>query len=331
MVIDSNNKLFSRTRLRLTGIFAASIFVVLVLFSVGVYFGFAKNLDPNVEYEGTSAKEERALEQKVLAEAGRRLAVILIVVDLSGVVVAAVVGWVLAGNALAPVQSAFRRQRQFVSDAAHELRTPLSVMKAGLETIGAAGKPRADDYEELNKDMLLETNRLADLTNDLLLLAGVDDTAVATREDVDVSAVARRQTRLMQAYARDAGVVLKADIQPEVIIRARTGDIERVVLNLLKNAVDYNRQGGEASLAVSSSGRDVVLEVTDTGIGIAADQLKNVFKRFYKADASRERARGGAGLGLSIVSDLVELHGGRINITSQAGVGTKVTVTFIKS
>jgi signal transduction histidine kinase len=323
------NNLFRQARLRLTAFYAGSIILLLVLFSVGVFILFEGDSEGDFETTGQDVQNEEALQQQYASDARQRLLFSLIIVDLGTAAVAVSIGWFLAGSTLAPIQRASEKQERFISDAAHELRTPLSVMKAGLETIETGAKPSTQDYQRLNSEMQDEIERIVDLSNDLLFLTRSDQSAHSKlKSEVDISTACSRQIEVIRSYAVQKGVSLKSDIQPGMHIHGDEDQISRLIMNLLKNSVDYNREGGESCLVLKESNGKVVLDFSDNGLGMSREDLDHAFERFYKSDNSRERTDSGAGLGLSIVKEIVKYHGANINIKSQTGVGTTVSVIF---
>ncbi|MHB1324661.1 MAG: sensor histidine kinase [Thermoleophilia bacterium] len=323
------NNIFWSAKLKLSAFYTGSILLIVILFSLGVYVLFNRNIETDFGYQGGDSQQEAVLQQQLISQTRHRLLVTLSIVDLSTVALSVLLGWFLADNTLAPIQTALKRQKQFVSDAAHELSTPLSVMKAGLQTVERGHKPTTNDYRQLNTDLLEETNRLVDLTSDLLFLSRSDQPSLtAIKKTVNISSVCSKQLELLQAYAEQKGVHLSHTVQPNLFIFGDEGQIKRLVLNLLKNAVDYNKKDGESKLSLSKSGNEIILEVSDTGIGINQEDLKHVFKRFYKSDSARERSNSGTGLGLSIAKEIATFHQGKVHIESKVGEGTKVVVVF---
>lgn len=327
--MSSRIDIFRQARLKLTAFYALSVFLIVVVFSLGVYFFYSGNIVGNIELEGENAVSERALEQEFVNSARQGLKATLLGVDLSATLVAVIAGWLLAGRTLRPLQTSMQKHRRFVSDAAHELRTPLSVMKAGLETVNTGSGPTLDDYLHLDRDLSEEIDRMTVLTNDLLFLARGDQAALASDfQQIDLTEICVRQVKMVGRYAGQQGVKLRSSIGPGIAIQGDEGQIERLVLNLLKNAIDYNHLSGEARLSLKAVGKKAVMAVADTGIGISREELSRVFGRFYKADGARRRSGGGAGLGLSIAREIVRAHGGEVKIDSSIGEGTTVTAVF---
>jgi signal transduction histidine kinase len=246
--------------------------------------------------------------------------------------------WFLAGRALLPIQQAFRRQQEFVADASHELRTPLTVLRSATDLMDRHRQQPLAEQAELFDDVQSEIRRMERLVQDLLTVARSDrgELELMTAE-VDLSKLAGAVVRRMRPLAesrdlrlslvespamalatggstnRSAGVAM-VDVDPE--------RIQQVVLILLDNAIKYTPAGGEIEVRVSVDGHSAVLDVADTGPGIAPEHLPRIFDRFYRADKARSRAAGGTGLGLTIGKLLVDAHGGELSLASQPGTGT---------
>jgi len=229
---------------------------------------------------------------------------------------------------LARLENSFNEQQRFIADASHELRTPLAVLRG--ETEVALAKPRtADEYQQSLSLIQDEAERLSRIVEDLFILARqpINAPARLLRERVSLNETVRDCARAAQVLATRKGVRLTTENNPASI--NLNGDkelITRMILNLLDNAVKYTPAGGEISLALTRQNGNAEIVVRDTGIGIAETDRPRIFDRFYRVDKARSRALGGAGLGLSIVRWIVEVHGGEIRIDSAPGRGSTFTV-----
>jgi two-component system OmpR family sensor kinase len=230
-------------------------------------------------------------------------------------------------NAMAAaVEDAFATQRRFVADAAHELRTPLTALGgyADVLLLGAASDPH--DLAEALEAMRGETHRMTRLVNDLLALARLDNKQLTLHwTDVDLADILRDAWTGVRLLRPDREVTLDLST-PMVIVRGDADRLGQVVANLIDNAVKFTEPGGHIGLALQAEEGGAVLTVRDDGAGIAPEDLPRVRERFYRADEARSRATGGTGLGLSIVEAIVAAHGGSLDIVSQRGQGTTVTV-----
>jgi signal transduction histidine kinase len=250
----------------------------------------------------------------------RTLAVVIAGGGVTGLVLAAAGGLLVAGIAIRPVKRSYERQREFIADASHELRTPLAVIRVNAE----AAAVRAEDSDAVH-DIAAEAMYMTRLLDDLLLLAGSDREGIELRvERIDLAAIAEGAGHAAARLAEAAGKRLSTEISGPLIV---DGDPERcreVMLVLLDNAIKYTAEGGSIRLTARRADRDAVLTVSDTGVGVPPDEVDRLFDRFYRVDKARSRAVGGAGLGLSIAREIVDALGGSLKIDSQQGVGTSV-------
>jgi two-component system, OmpR family, sensor kinase len=228
-------------------------------------------------------------------------------------------------STFARLEAAFAQQKQFTADASHELRTPIAVLISEAQTTLA--RPRtADGYRETVEACLDSAQQMRRLTESLLELARFDAGQESMkRRPFDLAEITRDLVERVQPLARERGLAVQCDFAPAEVV----GDPDRicqVITNLLTNAISYNRDGGEVRVRTGTSSGVPTLVVADTGLGIPAEDLPHVFERFYRGDKSRARANGHWGLGLAICKAIVDAHGGRIEVTSQREVGTRVQV-----
>ena len=228
-------------------------------------------------------------------------------------------------STFARLEIAFGQQRQFTSDAAHELRTPVSVMLTQTQTTLTRERSVAE-YRETVEVCQRAAQRMRRLIESLLALARLEaGQEPMKRLRFDLAVAARDCVELIRPLAAERGMKLIC----EVPVIEGEGDPERmsqVISNLLINAIQYNREGGEVRVAGQANEASIALTVTDTGLGISAADLPHIFDRFFRADKSRTGSSGHAGLGLAISKAIVEAHGGTIAVVSQPGAGTTVTV-----
>jgi two-component system, OmpR family, sensor histidine kinase BaeS len=217
-------------------------------------------------------------------------------------------------------------RRRMVSDVAHELRAPLTNIRCELESMqDGLVAPTPDRIESLHQ----ETMHLARLVDDLQDLALADAGRLEIhREPVALDALARRAATSMEMRAHERNVTITVDGPSDVIVLADPTRAVQIITNLLANAVTYMQKPGEVRIEWRRNGAEAVVDVIDEGVGIAKDQLERVFDRFYRVDDSRSRHTGGAGLGLSIVQQLVTAHGGRVGLVSEVGSGSTFSFTL---
>lgn len=228
---------------------------------------------------------------------------------------------------LARIERAFERQRQFTADAAHELRTPLSLMRSEIDL--ALARPREpQEYRAALDDLGVDVERVTHLVGTLLMLARADRGQLAlTRGPLDLAETIAVVAEQFTESASEQGVQLVSESQPAQM----NGDedlLVQVLVNLLDNALKHTPAGGTITLGCRADGGQVRLWVADTGSGISPEHLPHVFERFYRADGGRARASGGVGLGLNICRSIVEAHGGTIVLASEPGRGTRVDISL---
>ncbi len=294
--------------------FFAGVPVVLLLASLGGYFLARKSLAPIASMNSQTQRiSAESLSQRLDVNNPRdelgRLATTI-------------------NDLLSRLESAFNEQQRFVADASHELRTPLAVLRGETE-VALAKQRTADEYQESLSLIQEEAERLSRIVEDLFILARqpIDAPATLIRERVSLNDAIKDCARAAQVLATRKGVRLTTENNSALI--NLTGDkelITRMILNLLDNAVKYTPAGGEISLALTRQNGNAEIVVRDTGIGIPEADRPRIFDRFYRVDKARSRALGGAGLGLSIVRWIVEVHGGEIHIDSSPGRGSTFTV-----
>ncbi len=230
-------------------------------------------------------------------------------------------------NALiARLEAAFARQRQFTADASHELRTPLTIMRGELD-VTLRRERGAGEYRETLVTVHDEVTRLQGLVADLLLLARNDEPSPPPTTIVDLGAVASLVATHLQplAQARMQTLTVAANA---VAVYGIADDLERLARNLVENAIRYTPALGTITLEVRQEGERALVTVADTGPGIDAAALPQLFDRFTRADSGRNRAAGGAGLGLAIAQAIARRHGGAITVASVVGEGSVFTVTL---
>ena len=224
------------------------------------------------------------------------------------------------------LDAAFRRQRQFTADASHELRTPLTVLASQIDV--ALERPRSpEEYAQLLASLREDTARMGQLLGELLTLARADaGQQLLSRERLDLGELMHNVVSSMQPLAAQRGIQLTEVVRGSAVVDGDQTRLSQLLLNLVDNGLRYTPSGGAVSVAVERDGLWAALRVADTGVGIASDDLPHVFERFYRADRSRTRSDGGAGLGLAIGQWIAQAHGGRIDVESRPGHGSTFTV-----
>jgi PAS domain S-box-containing protein len=221
-------------------------------------------------------------------------------------------------------------RRQFISDASHEIRTPLTSI-GGFAAAIADGTAATDDQRTRGASLIVrEVERLNRLVDDLLDLSRIESGAVRLElEEVDLAELSRAAVEAFQSQAREKGIRVKLDLPADLpTVRADPDRVYQVLVNLVSNALRFNRPDGEIAITARPTDGHVRVDVRDTGPGIPADQLPYIWERFHRADSSRARQEGGTGLGLAIVRSIIDAHGGSVSAESELGRGSTFSFTL---
>ena len=235
--------------------------------------------------------------------------------------------YVLSGAVTRPVARAWQQQKQFLSDASHELKTPLAAIRLLTDSILQTDNMDMETVRDFVTDIGSEAERLSRITEDLLRLTRLDSGAAAEPAPVAVAPVLRRVVRMLAVVAREQETTLSYEADESAVVLATEDDLHQILYNLMENGIKYSGHMGFVHTALTVEGGDVVIRVEDNGVGISDEDMPHIFERFYRVDKARSREVGGTGLGLSIVSDTVRRRGGTVSVAHRpAGQGTLFTV-----
>ena len=311
--------MFRRARLRLTILYIGLFVLALGLFSLVFYIAIATVLAPTFDLAPELTNEQVA--EAAYQTSVERIGLALLAANVVAVALVAIAAWALADRTLRPIREAHARQRRFVADASHEMRTPLAAIRSSAE--GALAT--AVTQEELRRALAVDARsaqRLTRITNDLLLLARSDEVANDRRDPIDLSVVVAETAEAFAAAHPDlprARLSLGADLR----VSADSTEIGRIIENLLDNAVRYS--GGPSAnpvrISTKSVDRDALVEVSDDGPGIAAADLERIFEPFHRVHSEADTPEG-SGLGLAIARSLAQRNGGRLTVASRPGSGS---------
>lgn len=222
------------------------------------------------------------------------------------------------------LSQAFSRERQFIGDVAHELKTPLSTIRSNVEIALTRDRPK-DEYRRVLADTLGDIDRLSTTLKNVLDLAWSEAAGPASRpETVDLTALAVELKDLTAKMGESKKIVIAGTIGKNVRVPGKREKIFRAVLNVLDNAVKFSPAGGKIEFSLKKGAREAILEVSDTGPGIASEDLPHIFERFYRG--SKTARVLGSGLGLAIASSIIAAHRGAIDVDSAVGKGTSVII-----
>ena len=227
------------------------------------------------------------------------------------------------------LDSAFQSQKRFLQDASHELKTPIATAQTNIEVLEMDENADLSDYRRTTEVVKRSLDRLDSLSQGLLLLSQGSQPQDGLAE-IDLTSLIIEVVTDAQPAAASVSLRLEAaDIPPGLKVKGDAIGIKEVLANLVDNAIKYNRPEGKVQVSARAEGPSAIIEVKDTGIGIAAAEQQHVFDRFYRVDKSRSRSQGGSGLGLAIVKKIVEEHGGTVSVESNPGQGSTFRVTLL--
>jgi signal transduction histidine kinase len=318
--------MFSRARTRLTILYIGLFSLVIALFSIVFYVGFATVLAPTFDLAPELTNEQAA--EAAYQTTVERIGLALLAADVVVVVLVAVAAWVLAERTLRPIREAHARQRRFVADASHEMRTPLAAIRSSAE--GALAT--ATTTTELRRSLAVDArfaDRLTRITNDLLLLARSDEAPGRRQDPIDLSVVVAETVEAFSA-AHPESPATRMSLATDVRVSADPTEISRIVANLLDNAVRYGGpNAAPARITTRAEDHEALVEVIDDGPGIAAADLERIFEPFHRVHAAAGGPEG-SGLGLAIARSLAERNGGRLTATSQPGSGATFRLSLAR-
>jgi len=230
---------------------------------------------------------------------------------------------------LARLEYSFKQQREFIGNAAHELKTPVAVLKSTLQSL--LQRPRSsEEYRSGLQASLQDLDRLEQLLQWMLRLARAEQWSQNRQQRdldvIDINSTCEEAVERIRSLAQSRNTSIHLATNGPVLFRADPEDLQLVWTNLIENAVRYSPEGSSVEVAVANAKATAKVTVQDNGAGIPASDLPRIFERFYRGDPSRNRATGGFGLGLAIVKALVEAYGGTIAAESTPGKGTRMTV-----
>lgn len=215
-------------------------------------------------------------------------------------------------------------RREFAANVSHELKTPLTSISGYAEIIeeGIAG---GEDVPRFAGRIRKESKRLLALISDIIMLSSLDEGAETEKEPVDLAEVAEECCDVLARSAEEHGVTIEQELE-DLVIEGSRSLLSELIYNLIDNAIRYNKEGGKVFVRV----KDGLVEVEDTGIGIAEEHIPHIFERFYRVDKSRSKQTGGTGLGLAIVKHAADKYGAKIEVKSREGEGTRISLLFPK-
>ncbi|MBN1162922.1 HAMP domain-containing histidine kinase [Patescibacteria group bacterium] len=330
--------MFRSARIKLTAWYLVIIMAVTVFFSSMVYFGFCNEAERALEmherrletkmrdfsrFQPLPERFHEPINQETIREIKAKLLVMLTSINLLVLSLAGAFGYILAGKTLEPIEEMIKRQKNFISDAAHELKTPLTSMKTYLEVNLRNKGLTLSQTKKILEETIEDVDSLTHLTNMLLTQSRYQNFEKPNNPSTfNLNTVIDKVIKKLRPKADEKGVEI-ACTGDNIEITANRENISELITILLDNGIKFNRENGKVSVILKDSDKYISIKVADTGIGIAKKDLPYIFDRFYKADTSRAKIEhDGFGLGLSIAREIVKTHGGNISVVESTKDGT---------
>lgn len=263
-----------------------------------------------------------------LAEAKRQILVQLAAINALILLVAGGLSFVLAGKTLRPIEIAHEKQRRFIADAAHELRTPITAMKTSLE-VSLMKKNLTKETSALLRENVADLNRLDHLTESLLSLAKVEDSMVALESIIQIQQIVSEAVETLRAVARNKHISIQVNSESQDKVLGIESELLELFVILLDNAIKFSPTKGQIFITTQSANAKVKISLSDQGPGIPIEMQTKIFERFYQADTARtSSATHGFGLGLAIAKEIVARHRGSIEALNNPDKGASFIVTL---
>lgn len=334
--------MFNSARLKLTLWYLLIIAVITVLFSFGIYRGFTQEFDRilqvqryRMEHPGETpgrviirfpSSLPRRVDSQLISESEERIKLTLIFIDLTILVISALLGYFLAGKTLNPIEEMVSEQKRFVADASHELRTPLTALISEIEVALRDKRLSLSGAKKLLGSNLEEADKLKSLSDYLLVLSRYQgDQVNLDFSNVNFASVIKEVERRLEPIAKVKNIKLKVE-SADLSLEGNYNSLVELFSVLVDNAIKFSHKNSEVCIESKKEGNHLIASVKDSGVGIDPKDLPFIFNRFYQADSSRNDQREGFGLGLSIAKRITELHKGSIRAESSKGKGASFIV-----
>lgn len=338
--------MFKSARLELTLWYLAIVMFITLSFSFFVFDGVARNTQRALEaqrrrmeiqaelpfqFQLKPPRNDPAFDVETLLEIRNRTFINLIVINIIVLVVSGGLGYFLAGHTLKPIEEMVKKQKRFISDAAHELKTPLTAMKTSLEVSLRDKDFTVLEAKEALESTIEEVDKLHQFTNRLLKQSKYQNGNGTTKEKVELSSLIIKTVENLKPLSKKKNIQINYDLK-EVSVKGSGEELEELFTNLIENAVKYSPKSKPVNILMNTQYNTVIIKIKDEGVGISSEDLPHIFEPFYRADKSRTDSRHeGYGLGLAISKEIIERHNGKIYVESNEGLGTTFTVSFTLS
>ena len=317
--------MFTSARLRLTLWYLVTLTVVVGLLSLVLYRILVRL--QNAELQAVGPTQRDGIAQLFARDEGQ-LALQILALDAGVLILAALGAFVLAGRTLTPIAQAMERQHRFAASASHELRTPLTVLRSKLE-VALLKQRSAEDYERTIRQAMVEVERMGTLATDLLELARVEhDADMLALGLLDLRDIIRDTLVSLRPLAAQKQMQLDAHVDRPLLVEGDAAKLRQALTTLVDNAVAYTPAGGHVDVTGLMLRTRVLVQVRDTGPGIAPEHLPHLFEPFYRADRARTGGSGHVGLGLALAEWIVRMHRGQLSVESHLGRGSVFTMSL---
>lgn len=313
---------FDQAKIKLTFFYVLIMTLIIIFFSSILFFTLEKNTRDIID----EVEVTQSIKEELYSRQTDNLQNIIIISDLFILILITISSYYLAHKTLKPIKDSLDSQKKFTADASHDLRTPLAIMRTENEVLIQNPNSSIIDYRQVVRSNLEEISKMSSLVEDLLLIARTENTLdVSNLEKVDLKNSLNILIQKNQKQFENKHLKLEIENELSVYLKINKYNLERALQNILQNAINYTKENGTISFKTQLIGKCVELVIEDTGVGISEKDLPNIYYRFYKAEHSRND-NSGSGLGLAITKQIIEQNGGSISLSSEMGVGTKVTI-----
>ncbi len=333
--------MFHSARLKLTAWYLLIIMLISLFFSVVIYRVLTAELNRFTRMQQTRIElrwqntqifpPPLVIDEELIIEFRKRIIFSLLFINASILIFSGLLSYMLAGKTLQPIQIMMEDQKRFISDASHELRTPITALKTTLEVAQRDKRMTLANAKQLIAENLEDVDRLQQLSDALLELSKFQQHHHQLQSEIQISQLVKTAVKKIQPLAKQKQLTIKTKIDPVTVIGDEPS-LQSLLTILLDNAIKYSQAKGTVEINASRRKDLVVIEVIDHGIGIAKKDLQHIFDRFFRADIARSTQKAnGYGLGLAIAKKIAEAHRGTIEVSSQLGKGSTFTVKFYSS
>lgn len=328
--------MFKSARIKLTGYYILITMIITFSFSALVYTSTVNRTQRALEMQERRIRNrmplvpispsDPLLDEETVKGIKKDTVITLAIINVAILIITGIPGYWLAGKTLEPIEDMIKKQRKFIADAAHELKTPLTAIKTNLEVNLRSKKLDLKKSKEILKDTIEDVDSLTLLTNSLIKQSKYEDFNNGKNDHINLKNLVVIILEKLQPKADEKGVSMTISGQ-ELKVEGNKESITELITIFVDNAIKFNKEKGSIKINLEKKGNYAIIQISDEGIGIEDKDKPFIFDRFYKAEASRSKSQSeGFGLGLSIAKEIVESHKGRVTVNSEKDKGTNFTI-----